>query len=126
MEDAEHLLFQCPIFVWTFACDALEWDRYPRSIEDLILNWLPQKFGVNSQIGLFCFAGLARALWITRNQICMQEKLTGKPIDVIYSCISFVQRWRILLKENQRKMIEALVDGAMEGNGASRKLQTAG
>jgi predicted 3-demethylubiquinone-9 3-methyltransferase (glyoxalase superfamily) len=49
-------------FMWSFVNEALGWDGYPKSMEDLLCEWLPRKFGVSFQVDLFCFAGLAWAL----------------------------------------------------------------
>jgi hypothetical protein len=60
-EDIDHLLFNCHLahFAWSFAGDALGWQGVPRSMDDLMINWIPRKFGVGKQLGLACFASVA-------------------------------------------------------------------
>jgi hypothetical protein len=41
-------------------------------MNELTAEWLPRKFRVNFQIGLSFFAGLAWAIWNTRNKILHQ------------------------------------------------------
>jgi hypothetical protein len=109
-EDANHLLFSCPLaeFVWACVSEALGCDGYPRSITELISVWLPNKFGVSFQTALSCFAGLAWAIWMTRNSMCMRNVFPANPTDVIHLGLSFVQKWKVLMKELQRRKVEAL------------------
>jgi hypothetical protein len=60
-EDIDHLLFTCPLasFVWALASEALGWQGFPRSLEDLMCNWISRKFGMGRQLGLACFACIA-------------------------------------------------------------------
>jgi hypothetical protein len=91
-EDVDHLLFKCPLaeFLWAFVSEALAWGSYPRSMSELILDWLPRRFGMSFQMGLACFTWLGWAVWLTRNKICMQKTFPAKPIEVIYNAQSFV------------------------------------
>jgi hypothetical protein len=70
-EDASHLLFGCSLakFVWSFMGETLGWNGYPKSMNDLILNWLPGGFGVGYLGGLACFVGIAWAIWLTKNMM---------------------------------------------------------
>jgi hypothetical protein len=91
-EDANHLLFRCSLatFVWSFMGESLGWNGYPKSMDDLILNWLPRGFGVGYPVGLGCFARIAWAIWLTRNRMCMSRVFVHNPIDVISLCLSFI------------------------------------
>jgi hypothetical protein len=42
-EDINHIIFSCPLFgfVWIFMSEVLGWDDFPRSMEELIGEWLP-------------------------------------------------------------------------------------
>jgi hypothetical protein len=73
MENANHLLFDCPmaVFVWSFLGEAMGWQGFPSSLNDLTNNWLKGGFGVGHQLGLACFAGFAWAMWTTRNKMCI-------------------------------------------------------
>jgi hypothetical protein len=94
-EDANHLLFECSLakFVWSFMGEMLGWSGFPGSMEDLVLNWLPGGFKVSYQMMLTCFAGVACVIWLTRNKMCMSRIFLNNPIEIIYLCLSFVQKW---------------------------------
>jgi hypothetical protein len=91
-EDVEHLLFSCDMaeFGWAFLSEALGWKGYPKSLWDLQEIWLPRGFGVNYQIGLACFPGIAWGLWNTRNKTCIRKDLPTNPIDVVHLCLSYI------------------------------------
>jgi hypothetical protein len=63
-EDINHLLFSYPLveFVWSFLGEALGWNGQPKSINDLLTEWLPKGFGVSYEISLTCFTGVAWAI----------------------------------------------------------------
>jgi hypothetical protein len=74
-ETVDHLLFSCPLakFAWAVVGEALGWEGYPRSMQELITSWLPRRFRVSFQIGLACFAALAWAIWLARNNMCIRK-----------------------------------------------------
>jgi hypothetical protein len=39
--------------------------------------------------------------------MCMRKVFLDKPIDIIHLCLSFIQRWKILMKELARNKVEA-------------------
>jgi hypothetical protein len=82
-------------FMWSFVNEALGWDGYPKSMEDLLYEWLPRKFGVSFQVDLFCFAGLAWALWNTRNRICIRKDFPNKLLDIVHLGLSYLQKWKL-------------------------------
>jgi hypothetical protein len=57
VEDANHLLFECSLakFVWAFLSETLGWSGFSRSMDDLVLNWLPGGgFQVGFQTAVTC------------------------------------------------------------------------
>jgi hypothetical protein len=48
-EDGNHLLFECSLAksVWSFMGETLGWSGFPRSMEDLVMNWLSGGFRVS-------------------------------------------------------------------------------
>jgi hypothetical protein len=111
-EDANHLLFECSLekFVWSFMGETLRWSGFPRSMEDLVLNWLPGGFKVSYQTALTCFAGVAWAIWLTRNKMCMLRVFLNNPIEIIYLCLSFVQKWQVLAGRTTRLLLEGFLE----------------
>jgi hypothetical protein len=78
--------------------EALGWKGCPKSMEDLLI-WLPEKFSVSYHIGLSCFAGIAWALWTTRNKFYIRKVFPEHPIDVVFLCLPFIQKWRLLMRK---------------------------
>jgi hypothetical protein len=52
---------------------------------------------------------MAWTIWMTRNNMCMRKAFSNKPIGVIHLGLSFVQKWKILIKELERSKVEALM-----------------
>jgi hypothetical protein len=115
-EDIDHLLFTCPLanFAWSLASEALGWQGIPRSMEDLMNNWIPRKFGVGIKLGLACFASVSWAVWHTRNKICIQHVCPNNSLDVVQLALSFIQKWRILMRSLERAMVEPTVKKGQE------------
>jgi hypothetical protein len=67
-------------------------------MRELLSDWLPVKFGTSFQTGFTCFAGLAWALWTTRNKITIQKMFPEKSIIVVYNALSYIQKWRVQMK----------------------------
>jgi hypothetical protein len=65
---------------------------------------MPKRFAIVS------FAGLAWALWITRNKMAIEHQLPNHAIQVIHLGVAFMQKWRPLLKAttDQDKMKEVV------------------
>jgi hypothetical protein len=60
---------------------------------------------------MFMFAGFAWAIWMTRNKMAIEKKFSKAPSDVIYCAISLMQKWRLLLKEEDMKLFDQVKDG---------------
>jgi hypothetical protein len=101
------------VFVWAFLREALGWNGQPISCNNLTSAWLKGGFRVSQQLGLTCFAGFAWAMWITRNKMCMQKTFPGKPTDIIYIGLSFIQK-----SEDSREACSEIQDGGNDGIGA--------
>jgi hypothetical protein len=93
--------------------EALGWQGYPRDMDDLVLNWLPGGFKVSYQVGLACFAGVAWAIWLTRNKMCMSQIFLDNPIDIIHLCLSFIQKWKVLARCSARSLMEGLLEARL-------------
>jgi hypothetical protein len=62
------------------------------------------------ELGLFLFAGIAWALWRSRNKMAIEKSFPTSPLDVIWSGIIFVQKWSVLLKEPEQEQIAKALD----------------
>jgi hypothetical protein len=98
-----HLLFSGPLsqFTWIFISEVLGCNRYPKSMEEIMADWLHGKFGVDYQTGLTYFTGIAWAIWNNRNKMCMSNRFPDSPMCVIYLAFSFIQKWRVLMMEQK-------------------------
>ncbi|TVU17160.1 hypothetical protein EJB05_33176, partial [Eragrostis curvula] len=72
------------------------WTSIPISSDDLLNEWLPKKVDVS----------LAWTLWTTRNKMTIQRKFPDNPIDVMYIAVSYLQKWKLLLKPKERSEVE--------------------
>jgi hypothetical protein len=110
-----HLVFGCSLvkFVWAFMGEALGWSGCPNSMDDLVLNWFEGGFGVSFQVGLTCLVGVAWAIWLTRNKMCMSRIFPDNPIDVIFLCLSFAKKWRILTGREAKALMDWLLDARL-------------
>ena len=102
-EDVDHILFRCVIssFVWSAYKEALGWDRIPTSMADFLNCWIP--LGCRDyQLKLFFFGVTTWALWVTRNKMMIEGKFPRSPIDALSKIDVFMQRWRILLRAEER------------------------
>jgi hypothetical protein len=94
---------------WGLICSVFGLDSCP-SLEDLSSSWLQGKGPLPSKLVLFLFAGFAWALWITRNKMAIEKVFPKAPTDVIYTAISLMQRWCVLLKEKDRERIVQVLE----------------
>jgi hypothetical protein len=110
-EDVNHIIFSCPLsrFIWTFMSEALAWDDFPRSMEELMGEWLPGKFRVDFQLCLTCFAGLAWAMWNNCNKMCINKCFPSAPMNLIHLGMSFLQRWCILMQKHTKTRVDRLL-----------------
>jgi hypothetical protein len=84
-----------------------------------------EDLGVNYQTGLACFAGIAWGLWDTRNKIYIRKILPTNPIDVVHLYLSYVQRWKILMRKLASARMKAMPFLCTEMEDFMRKLASA-
>ena len=114
-EDVNHIFFGCVVarFVWISFKEALGWEKFPTSLQELLEYWLP--LGVsNYSFRLFLSVIIFWVLWKCRNKMVIEGVFLAQPTKIIYKILSAFQRWRVLLKEadrhrmdEQRKMVES-------------------
>lgn len=49
--------------------------------------------------------GVCWAIWIIRNDWVFENILVKSPLYVVYKSLSFIQKWRILLKEEDQELL---------------------
>jgi hypothetical protein len=105
-ETRDHILFLCPIAKFTWSCfrEALGWVKSPRGFQDCLDVWIPLGC-VDYKLKLFVLGVALWVLWNTRNKLVIEGVCPISPSDVVYKMISYMQRWRALLRgEEQAKM----------------------
>jgi hypothetical protein len=65
------------------------------------------------RLTIYLFSTFAWALWITRNKIAIEKQFPKAPIDVIYTALSLIQKWSVLLREEDRVRIRQVKDSLM-------------
>jgi hypothetical protein len=77
-------------------------------------GWVPSRYQILVPELSSLVAGLAWALWITRNKFCIQKKFPDNPINVIYVAASFVQKWKQLMKGVAKGNVETMVASVLK------------
>jgi len=55
-------------------------------------------FKTDLRLGLFLFPGVAWSIWRVRNKMAIEKIFPNNPIDVIFTGVSYLQKWWRLLK----------------------------
>ena len=114
LETKDHIFFRCSLarFMWCVFRDFFGWDRIPVSTADFWETWLPSKLNILQNIGIFFFAGFTWALWKIRNKMAIEKKFPN-PTDVVFSGISFLQKWEALLKGERAAKVDQVLRNLM-------------
>lgn len=109
-ETEDHILFRCSLakLTWTAIKEALGWDRPPTGTQDFLYNWV-KRGGRKSNLVLFCLATVWWSLWTTRNKFVIEGVLPTFPTDVLYKSFAWMQKWKTLLKEDEKATLEAMI-----------------
>ena len=95
-------------FVWACVSEVFG-GAMPSSWGELQGGKLTGIFKTNMRLSLFLFAGIAWSIWRTRNKMTIEKTFPNNSIDVVYSAISFMQKWwRLLKPADQEKLTEAV------------------
>jgi hypothetical protein len=78
--------------------------EYPYFIGQFAWGCLSSNPSLPYRLSLFLFAGLAWALWNSRNKMAIEKRFPSNPLDVIRSSVLFMQKWLLLLKESDREI----------------------
>lgn len=69
---------------------------------DFTSTWLQGKGPFPKCLIMFIFAWFSWALWIIKNKMAIEKKFPKAPTDVLFVAISLMQKWSILLKEEDQ------------------------
>jgi hypothetical protein len=94
--------------------EALGWEGYPWSMQELTTTWLRGKFGVSFQTGLACFAALAWAIWLARNNMCIRRKFLNSTCDIVHHGLSYAQKWRLLMTDREKTKVEGMIKQVLD------------
>jgi membrane protein required for beta-lactamase induction len=100
--------------IWGFLREIFKWHNHPTSMKKLSEMWLMGKGPLPVNLILYTFTGFAWALWNNRNKMAIEHKYPKTPSDIIYVALSYMEKWRVLLKEDDRQQI-AQVKDEMDG-----------
>lgn len=115
-EDVNHVLLKCHLarMVWGTLQNVLNLQRCPQSLSQLSSRWLMGKGPWPKRLIVFVFGGFVWALWNCMNKTMIEKRFPKVPTDVIYTALSYMQKWSCLLKEEDRDRIVQLKEGIMQ------------
>ena len=99
--------------IWSIVKEIFNLEYCASSLEDLSCLWLQGKGPLPSNLLMFVFAGLAWALWITRNKMAIEKVFPKTPSDVIYVVISLMQEWSHQLKEKDKERVDQILNNVL-------------
>ena len=110
-ETVSHIFFSCSLarFVWACLSEVFG-GVLPNSWDELLGGKLTGMLKTDLRRGLFLFAGIAWSIWPTRNKMAIEKTFPNNPIDVIYSGVSFVQKWWRLLNPVDQEKLAGVVE----------------
>lgn len=114
-ETGDHILFSCILarFVWACIKEALDWERTPVGLQDF-LNYFGQVGSHNLGLVLFCLAIVLWGLWTTRNKYAIEGTFATYPTEILFKIHVLMQKWKGLLKEEDRGLLEDKIKQAKE------------
>ncbi|KAG2534833.1 hypothetical protein PVAP13_9NG087473 [Panicum virgatum] len=107
VESVDHVFFTCHLatLIWSMIREVFNLERYPNSLCDFSSMWILGKGHLPSRLIIFVFAGLAWALWTTRNKMAIEKIIPKSPTDVMYVALSLLQKWSVRLKDEDQDRI---------------------
>ena len=106
-ESVNHILFKCHLskFIWNVIREVWQLRDVLKSLMEFSSDWLQGKGPLPACLLMFIFAGFASVLWTARNKMAIEKSFPKTPTDVIYLALSLMQKWSILLKEEDRRSV---------------------
>jgi len=115
VEDINHILFKCHLakLVWGMLQEIYDIQYCPRSLGELSSLWFLGKGPWPKRLIMFVFACFAWALWTCRNKMMIEKHFPKAPTDVIYTALSFMQKWSYLLKDSDRDRVAQMKEDVL-------------
>jgi hypothetical protein len=110
IESIEYLFLQCAVasFCWNILRDALEWPTQPVYMEELWAKQIEGSKKTNRNF-IFLFGCLAWSLWLISNDFVFNNVLIASPGVSVFHAFSFMQKWKILNKEQDQVWIADVI-----------------
>jgi hypothetical protein len=110
IESKEHIFVDCALarYGWNVFRDVLAWSSTPDSLEELSSKLVEGNERENGNF-IYIFGSLAWSLRLLRNDLIFNNLVALSPDVCIFRTISFMQRWRILSKEQAQLWIDTVI-----------------
>jgi hypothetical protein len=110
-ETTDHIIFGCMMarFLWCVCRDAFGWRATPTKVSKYIEEVLEGGNRKTEMLYIFIFGCAAWSLWLIRNDFVFNDLLVSSPEVCIFRFISFMQRWAILCKAEEKLMVDEAV-----------------
>jgi hypothetical protein len=110
VESIEHILVGCVLdkYGWSLLRDIFDWPNTPNSLEELSCKLVEGNERENANFA-YIFGCLAWSLWLLRNDLIFSNLVVPSPDVCILHTISFMQRWRILSREQAQLWIGSVI-----------------
>jgi hypothetical protein len=93
---------------WSVLRDVLEWSYIPTKLDDLH-NKLVEGSVKNNRLFVYIFGCLAWSFWLTRNGLVFSDIVVTHPDVIVFRTISFLQKWKLLLREQEQRWMESVI-----------------
>lgn len=104
IETVDHILFGCVLakMFWAILREVFCLTWVLRNLKEFSKDWLQGKGPLPPKLLMFLFAAFMWSLWVTRNKMAIKKFFPKAPTDVMYTALSLIQKWMVLLKEDDR------------------------
>jgi hypothetical protein len=106
-EDCNHIFFGCNLarFMWAGVRELLGCDWNPAGAGQF-LGLVQGLSGALRRLVWFTFAAQSWALWNIRNKLAIEGRLINNPADAILHMSLNMQRWRVLVRPRDRRLLD--------------------